>query len=170
MEDQELVHSHYWPGEGCIPVTPQARRLGWAFPVYVTDVVWGECITWSQKDNTRKRSSNPDKRIFDILESAWQGMGKALTKEPDRVMYPFKHWYWQRGRPKATKQRKLRLGARLLLDPETEEPWVLIFDPQEDGMEVLKHGEPRTDRGNEADTGAPGASDGADMDIGEEAV
>lgn len=146
MEDQEQIYSHYWPGEGCIPITPQAVRYGYVFPVYVTQAVWAPCITWTY--TTKRKEVNADLRIYALLESCYNGMGKALATEPDRVMYPFKHYFWERDRPKAKKMTKRRLGARLLLDPETEEPWLLIFDPEEDGEEVLKRGDTEENRGD----------------------
>lgn len=161
MESTEQVHSHYWPGEGCIPISPQARRLGWEFEVYVTRSVWSRCITW-----TPDKKSNPDKRIFELLEAAWQGMGKALAAEPDCVFFKFKHWFWQHGRPKATKQVGFQFGTRLLLDPETEEPWILIFDPEYDNEEVLKRGEHAEDRGAETPAGELGLADDAEVDDG----
>lgn len=141
MENQEPIHSHYWPGGECIPITPQARRLGWEYDVYVTSQIWSRCITW-----TPDKKTNPDKRIFQILDSAWIGMGKALTTDPDRVMYTFKHWYWPLGRPKARKKVQITVGARLLLDPDTDKPWILLFHPLYDTPEVIRRGEPNKHR------------------------
>ena len=93
-------------------------------------------------------------------------MGKALSSEPERVMYEFKHWYWRRERPKATKQARTTFASRLLLDPETEEPWMLIFLPTVDGAEVLDYGEPEADRTNEGDTTELGRADGTTLDQG----
>lgn len=139
MESSEQGHSHYWPGEGLIPITPQAARYGYVFPVYVTDTVWKDSITWTPRS---KVDTNADKRIYDLLASCYEGMGKALATEPDRVYYKFKHWFWPRLNKRATKPVKAVFGARLLLDPETEEPWLLIFNPDHDDGSVLKKGEP----------------------------
>jgi hypothetical protein len=109
--------------------------------------VWSRSITW-----TKGKKTNPDKRIFELLDSAWKGMGKALAEEPERVAYPFKHWFWERDRPKAKKQAKAKFAARLLLDPDTEEPWILIFDPQRDNEGVLRHGEPEEHRNTDTGT------------------
>lgn len=159
MGDSQYVHHHYWPGEDLVPITPQARRLGFAFPVYVTKSVWRPSIAWQQGKDT-----NPDKRIYELLASCWKGMGKALASEPERVMYTFKHWYWDRDRPKAKKQSKATYGARLLLDPETEEPWMLIFHPDIDGTEVIEYGEHDEDREDAGISGGPGTRDGAEVD------
>ena len=148
MGSEEPTHSHYWPGDGCIPITPQARRLGWTYPVYVTQSVWTYRVSWKQGKDT-----STDKRIFDLLDSCWKGMGKALATEPERLSYSFKHWYWPKDRPKAKKQAKAQLAARLLLDPETEEPWILIFDPITDHDGVLKHGEPTEHREDDGSAG-----------------
>ena len=167
MADSQQYHSHYWPGEGCIPITPQARQLGWTYDVYVTHSVWGRCITWTKGKNT-----NPDRRIFQLLESCWDGMGKALSSEPERVMYQFKHWYWRRNRPKAKKKVKGQFAARLLLHPQTEEPWILIFDPLRDNEGVLEHGEPEEHReheGGDRDE-VPECPDYTQLDIGPETV
>ena len=153
MDSEESLHSHYWPGDGCIPITPQARRLGWAYDVYVTRDVWAHAITWTSKDNGKKNKSNADQRIFELLEGCWKGMGAALAVAPDMVSFKFKFWYWQRHRPNAKKPIRGNFAARLLLDPETEEPWVLIFNPATDHEGVLKYGEHEEDRTNEGDAG-----------------
>lgn len=154
MENNQQIHHHYWPGEDLIPVTPQANQFGYVFPVYVTQTVWSLSIAWKQG-----KSTNADKRIFELLDSCWKGMGKALSSEPERIMYPFKHWYWQREKPKATKMTKVEFAARLLLDPETEEPWMLIFHPTVDGKEVLRHGEHNENGEDEATAGEAGSAD-----------
>ncbi len=164
MDSAEQEHHHYWPGEKTIPLTPQARRLGFAFEVYATHSVWGECITW-----TKGRNTNPDKRIFELLESCYEGLTKSMSTEAgDGVYFEFKHWFWDRARPKAKKQTKAKYGARLLLDPETEEPWLLIFCIDRDGKEVLKRGEPKEDRTDDSESGSkgtdlPGDSPGLDL-------
>lgn len=169
MESSEFVHNHYWPGKDLVPISPQASRFGYAFPVYVTRTVWNLSIAWKQGKDT-----NPDKRIFELLDSCWKGMGKALSSEPDRIMYPFKHWYWERNRPKASKMARSTLAARLFLDPETEEPWMLVFHPQADGLEVVVYGEPKENTQNDgvpADPRVSGVSgDGPEVDLGPEAV
>ena len=161
MEDQEQEHHHYWPGEGCIPITPQASRYGYVFPVHVTRSVWSNAITWTPQ---RNRKDTAESRIYDLCHACYEGMGKALAAEPDRVYFEFKHWFWDRLKPKAKKKVKAKYGARLLLDPETEEPWLLIFDPSADGKEVLKHGEPETDRGTDEHSEGMGLGDGAPVD------
>lgn len=163
MESSEQEHSHYWPGEGTIPITPQAVRFGYVFPVYVTKSVWRDVITWTPQ---KGKETSAEKRIYDLLDSCWKGMGKALTTEPDRVMYTFKHWFWDRKRPASKKPVKLKLAARLLLDPETEEPWLLIFNPDTDDKEVLKHGEHEENRTDEANPVESGETDGAGVDPG----
>lgn len=161
MANSEPFHNHYWPGENLVPITPQAQRFGYVFPVYVTRSVWSLSISWKQG-----KSTNPDKRITELLDSSWKGMGKALSSEPDRVMFPFKHWYWDRDRPKAKKQRKTEFAARLFLYPDTEEPWMLIFLPTVDGAEVLDYGEPGADREDEGETRELGRADGTTLDQG----
>lgn len=162
MESTEQEHHHYWPGKGCIPVTPQASRYGYVFPVHVTHSVWSNCITWSPQKG--KEEQNADRRIYDLLDSCYRGMGKALAADDDMVYFQFKHWFWDRLKPKAKKQTKAKYGARLLLDPETEEPWLLIFDPVSDGKEVLKHGEPREHREDVPDPGEVRLGDGPGVD------
>ena len=160
MESVEQEHHHYWPGDGTIPITPQAVRFGYVFPVYVTNSCWAECITWTPRKGV---DTSAEKRIYDLLDSCYKGMGKRLASEPDSVAYTFKHWFWDRLRPKAKKPTKAKYGARLLLDPETEEPWLLIFCPDRDGKEVLKYGEPETDRGNETPASELGLGDDASV-------
>lgn len=164
MESSEQEHSHYWPGADCIPITPQATRFGYVFPVYVTKSVWSDVITWTPQ---KGKETSAEKRIYDLLDSCWKGMGKALTSEPDRVMYTFKHWFWDRARPAAKKPAKMKFGARLLLDPETEEPWLLIFNPADDDKEVLKRGEPEENRTDESGDADPGVEPKPPVDTGD---
>lgn len=144
MDDQESLHSHYHPGERCIPITPQAVRRGWVFPVYVTDTVWGTCISWRAD-----KHSSADKRIYELIDAVGEGMGKALSASPDAVSFKFKHWHLKKDRPKAKKKAKSKFAARLLLDPETNDPWVIIFDPTLDHEGVLTYGEYEEHRADE---------------------
>ena len=97
-------------------------------------------------------------------------MGKALATAPDRVMYSFKHWYWDRHRPASTKPIQGKFGARLLLNPETEEPWLLIFHPTDDDKEVLNRGEHDENRKHEADSGSEQHADGSEVDLGSKTI
>jgi hypothetical protein len=126
------VDSKFEPGEGCIPLTPQAKRLGWSFPVQVTHTVWSEAITWD-----RGKKTNPDQRIFELLESAWNGLQKALATDDSLMTYDFKHWFWERGRKRAKKQACRLFSARLLMDAN-EKPWMLIYEKHTDTKQVLQ--------------------------------
>ena len=153
MGSEGSTHHYYQPGEGTVPVTSQAKRMGYPFPVYVTRNVWRECISWQGGRNT-----SSDKRVFELIESCYAGMMKKLAQSDEMVQYEFKHWYWLRSRPKATKQNKIRLGARLLIDFDTEKPWMLVFDPEYDDDRVLikgepKDGKPEENRGTSESTG-----------------
>lgn len=155
-------HNHYWP-LGLIPVTPQARRFGYPMNVYVTTYVWKHYCIWSGGQNT-----NTDKRLFELLDSCFVGIGKGLATSPDMVSFSFKHWLLRKNKPKS-KKTKVQLGGRLLLHPETEEPWLLIFDPAHDDKSQLKKGEapdgePETDRENETVSGKPGNENRTTMD------
>lgn len=139
MESQEHTsgeHHHYWP-DGLIPVTPQARRYGYVFDVYVTPFVWKTMCVW-----TEGRSISTDKRLWALLDSAYRGLSAALSVHDDFLSFTFWHWYNKKNKPGAKKKAKIKLGARLLLHPETEEPWLLFFDPQYDFKDQLKKGEP----------------------------
>ena len=162
MENTEREHHHYWP-DGLTPVTPQARRFGYEMPVYVTPTVWREAILWK---GPSKFQTNPDKRIFELLESCFVGMGKALASADDRVSFTFKHWFWPADvKPGRKKQTKGKFGARLLLHPETEEPWLLIFNITQDGISDLKRGEAPDGRDEEDRGDAPTAGE-VGMELG----
>jgi hypothetical protein len=90
--------------------------------------------------------TNTDKRVYELLESCFHGLSKAIVAQNDMVAFTFPHWYVQRDKPKAKKRRKVKLGARLLLHPETEEPWLLLFDPEFDFKDQLKEGKPDGNR------------------------
>lgn len=138
MADPEREDAYYHPSG--IPITPQARRFGYEFPVYVSDVVWSTlCVSTGIPS---KHGTNIDKRIFHLLQYCYDGMTKELARHDDFVYYSFKAWYWDRKRPGAKKQSKIKLGARLLLDPSTGGPWLYIFDPNVDTIDMLKAGAP----------------------------
>jgi len=137
MADAERKDSYYHPGG--IPVTPQARRFGYEFPVYVSKHVWGvACIA---EGIPSKHGTNLDKRIWHLLEYCYEGMAKKLATSDDFLYYEFKLKFWDRKRPKAKKQTKAKFGARLMLDPSTDGPWLYIFDPLVDTIDTLEPGE-----------------------------
>ena len=141
MEDpkREDADSHYFHPGG-VPVTPQARRFGYEFPVYVSTTVWAaQCIS---EGIASRHSQNLEKRIWHVLQACYDGMAKKLSVSDDFVYYDFKLWYWDREAPKASKQRRIKLGARLLLDPSTDGPWMYIFNPYVDLIDELEEGQP----------------------------
>jgi len=136
MADQEQ-HAHYHPAG--IPISPQARRFGYEFPVYVSDAVWAAfCIT---QGIPSRRDVSLEGRITRLLAACYEGMVKKLTQTDDFVFYYFKIWFWNRDKPKAKKMSRARLGARLLLSPSTNDPWMYIFDPNVDHIDMLEPGE-----------------------------
>lgn len=136
-------HHHYWP-DGLVPITPQARQYGFVMDVYVTPHLWRTTCTW-----TEGHGKNTDYRLLELIQSCYGGMAKALSTCDDMVSYTFKHWYSRRDRPKAKKKIRMKVGARLLLHPETEEPWLLLFDPDYDFKDQLKKGEAPDDTAGE---------------------
>ena len=138
MADAEREHSYYHPGG--VPVTPQARRFGFEFPVYVSKAVFGmACIA---EGIASKHNTHTEKRIWELLESCYAGLGKKLAVSDDFIYFGFKHYYWGRTRYEAKKQIKGGFGARLLLDPSTNGPWLYIFAPRVDDIDVLVKGQP----------------------------
>jgi len=136
MADPEQQDSYYHPGG--VPITPQAVRFGYEFPVYVSKHVWGTaCVA---EGIPSKHSTNLDKRIWHLLQYCYEGMAKKLATEEDFLWYGFKVRYWDRNRPKAKKQVKDRYAARLFLDPSTDGPWLYIFDPSVDHIDTLEKG------------------------------
>lgn len=137
MEKNERESAYYHPGG--IPITPQARKFGYEFPVWVSDNVWaGYCVA---SGINPKRNTSTDKRIIELLQYCYQGMAKKLAAEDDFLYYEFKVWFWSRIKPNANKKRRARLGARLFLDPSTDGPWLYIFSPGVDYIDTLKKGE-----------------------------
>jgi hypothetical protein len=137
MDDRE-EHAYYHPGG--VPVTPQAVHFGYEFPVHVSTSVWtAYCMT--QGIPSRHDVSQAG-LITWLLRSCYDGMTKRLAKNDDFVFYEFYHWYWRRNQPAAKKMKKVRLGARLFLDPSTEGPWMYIFDPRVDTIDKLERGQP----------------------------
>lgn len=162
-EQTNTEHSHYWPDD-LIPVTPQARRYGYVFDVYVTKRVWKDMCVWSEGQNL-----STDKRLWQLLDSCYRGLGAALSVHDDFVSFTFRHWYKKKRKPKAKKMAKIKLGARLLLHPETEEPWLLLFDPEYDFTDQLKKGdapdgEHEEDRTDEAGPGTVELPDSPRLD------
>lgn len=164
MVSEELSSgdNHYWP-DGQIPITPQARNYGFPMEAYVTPFVWNRYCSW-----TEARGTHTDKRLYELLESVWLGMDKALARNNDCVGFSFKHFYWRRNKPRSKKKGRGKLGVRLFLHPETEEPWLLIFNPVHDMANHLKKGEPddtiKEHRENENPDGTPGPRSGTSLD------
>lgn len=142
--DDKVLEDYYWP-DGLVPVTPQARRFGFTMDVYVTKRVWGDVCVW-----TAGRGTHTDARLFELLTACFNGLGKALAKTDDMLYFQFKHWYKERARPRAKKRTRVKLGARLLLNPSSGEPWLLLFHPEYDFANQLKKGEP-SDAGIDTD-------------------
>ena len=137
MSDQELQDSCYIPSG--VPITPQARRFGYEFPVWVSKTVWAEqCVAVGIKS---RHGTNLDRRIIELLQYCYEGMTKRLTQSDDFVYYHFKIWYWSRAKPNAKKKKRARLGARLLIDPSTGGPWLYIFNERVDTIDALEVGE-----------------------------
>lgn len=136
MDSSELQDSCYKPSG--VPVTPQARRLGYEFPVYVSDVVFAEACRWN---GLSRFDTSLDRRIFELLQYTYEGMLKKLTQRDDFLYYPFKVWFWDRhANAKTKKKRRARYGARLFVQ-EDGSPWMYIFDPKFDAIELLEKGE-----------------------------
>ena len=73
------------------------------------------------------------------------GIDKALAgadnEEEGFVFFKFKHWFWERAKPKAKKETSMKIGCRMMIHPETMFPWILLFDTVEDANLELKKGE-----------------------------
>jgi len=142
-EDDKADH-FYWP-EGLIPITPQARRVGFQFSVYVTKTIWSRACSWTGPAPISIYKTSPDQRIFELLNSAHEGLQKRLAgsdEEDGFLYYRFKHFFWDKGRPKAKKKSSMKIGCRLFLHPDTQRPWMLFFDPDYDYESMLKKKEP----------------------------
>lgn len=137
-QPDDRAPEHYYYPDGLVPVTPQARRFGYTMNVYVTQRVWKDACVWSAG-----RGTHTDQRLHELLQSCFQGLGKALAKQDDMLYFQFKHWYKDRARPRAKKSVKIKLGARLMLHPDSGEPWLLLFHPTYDFANQLEKGEPR---------------------------
>jgi hypothetical protein len=74
------------------------------------------------------------------------------------VSFGFKHWALRKDKPKS-KKAAVKLGGRLLLHPQTEEPWLLIFNPDYDDKSQLVKGEAPDGRDVEDGEVTPGAGE-----------
>jgi len=140
MDSSELQDSCYL--HHGVPITPQARKLGYEFPVFVSNIVWQEACLWN---GAGRFESNVDRRIIELVTACYEGMLKRLTQTDSFLFYYFKCWIWGRYANAATrkKQRK-RYGARLFID-ENGAPWLYIFNPKRDDGHELTKGELRED-------------------------
>ncbi len=132
----------FMPSDDLVPITPQARRVGFEFPVYVTQTIWNRCISWT--GGPYRHNTSPDRRIFELLDACSTGLQKKLAgsdEEDGFVYFRFKHFFWDKGRKNAKKQASIKIGCRIFLDPEKQAPWILLFDPDYDYSNVLKKGE-----------------------------
>jgi len=152
MNDDAITeeHSYYWPSDELVPITPQARRAGFEYPMYVTPAIWNRCLGWANQSSKRKTS--PDKRIYQLLESCSDGLTSRLSAdsadEEGFLYFQFKHFYWEKDRDKAKKKVKMKIGCRLLLHPDTKVPWMILLDPDYDFALELKKG-PTADAAND---------------------
>ena len=141
MADSEREDSYYIPAG--VPITPQARRFGYEFPVYVSHLVWGKvCLSG---DIPQKHGASLEQRIWRLLQYCYDGMSKKLATSDDFLSYEFKVHYWSRERVNAKKMVKWKLGARLMLDPSTDTPWLYISAPNVDSIDVLEKAQPPVD-------------------------
>jgi len=162
---ESTEHNHYYPAG--IPVTPQARRFGYPMDVYVTKGVWKNNCVWPGYS----AATSTDRRLHDLLSSCFEGIGKGLATSPDMVSFTFKHWSLRKDKPKS-KAKKTKLGGRLLLHPDTGNPWLLIFNPEFDDKSELEKGdapdgEPETDREDDQDPGTKGDGDNSGLGQGD---
>ena len=148
MADSERENSYYHPGG--VPITPQARRFGYEFPVYVSENVWGKaCLSSGIR---QMHNTTLDRRIIELLQHCYDGMAKKLATDDGFLFYYFKIWYWDRSRRDAKKKSRARLGARLFLDPSTDGPWLYIFEPNVDSIDALEQGEAPDEQAATVDT------------------
>lgn len=137
VDSEELADALYFPAG--ITITPQARRFGYEFPVYVSDVVWSNYCMYS---GSSRHGTNQHRRIVELLQYCYDGMTKRLAVSDDFVFYYFKIWFYDRyATGKEKKKHRVRLGARLFIDPQTGGPWLYIFHPERDHIQDLKKGE-----------------------------
>lgn len=135
MANPELEDACYLPTG--IPVTPQARRIGYTFPVYVSHTVFAKACKW---DGHSRFQTNFDKRINELIVHAYDGMIKRLATSDDFVFYKFKCWFWDRYASRDAKKKRMdKFGARLFLDKDGS-PWMYIFDLKKDRIENLEKG------------------------------
>lgn len=155
MDSSELQDSCYIPSG--VPVTPQARRLGYEFPVYVSDRVFGEACRWN---GLSRFETSVDRRIYELMQYAYEGMLKKLTQADDFLYYPFKVWFWDKdANAKTKKKRRRRYGARLFVN-EDGTPWMYVFDPRFDRIETLQKGELSDEIQSDSSDPAAGEPDG----------
>ncbi len=130
--------SYYNPAG--VPITPQARRFGYEFPVYVSSIVWSKvCIA---QGIPSKHAASLEQRIWHLLQYCYEGMAKKMAADEGFLYYEFKAFYWDRSRPNAKKKQRWKLGARLFLDASTDGPWLYIFAPNVDSIDALERGTP----------------------------
>lgn len=140
---------------GGVPITPQARRFGYEFPVFVSKTVWaGQCLFVGSPN---KRGTSTERRITELLQYCYDGMTKKLAVQDDFISYTFKAWYWCAVNRDRTKKRRIRLGARLFL-ADASSPWLYIFNPEEDTLDELTKGTP-TATGTVANESTVGSSE-----------
>jgi hypothetical protein len=74
MADPEQQDSYYHPGG--VPITPQAVRFGYEFPVHVSKHVWSTaCVSTGVPS---RHNTNVEQRIWHLLQYCYEGMAKKL--------------------------------------------------------------------------------------------
>ena len=152
MTDDAITeeHSYYWPSDVLVPITPQARRAGGVLSgVGVRQLAPAAVLVLAAPqpggtNQSAKRKTSVDRRINHLLESCSTGLTSRLSAdsadEEGFLYFQFKHFYWEKDRDKAKKKVKMKIGCRLLLDPDTKIPWMLLLDPDYDYALELKKG------------------------------
>jgi len=163
-------HSYYYPSDKLVPITPQARRAGFEYEMYITPALWSKAVSWTGQSS--KRKTNTDKRIYQLISSCSDGLTKKMAADPEDadgfVYFRFKHFYWQAGRDAAKKKAKTKVGCRLFIHPTTGQPWMLLFDPDYDYAIELEKG-PAPDAANDDASSGDGDSASDVRDTGSDA-
>lgn len=107
-------------------LSPQARRVGFGYPVYCTHAVWHDSVIHPREDM--------DSRIFSLLTSLVDGLGKAMaTTRADSDVIHFHHWRMPK-KKEAKKARETQLSSVLFTDTD-DHVWILIIDPAVDDID-----------------------------------
>ena len=109
-----------------VDVTDVAKNMGFKIPVALTDTVYADCVSWSQKDSDQQTHQDESGRLKDVLMMAFLGARRQIDN--DTVSFQMLR-IKRNGRSKFPDLVELKM---MVSGGDNGEPVVTIMFPDED--------------------------------------